>query len=440
MDTLGQGLNWALYQHHRTYRTYRNKPGVSGPWVCQALISSAKGFCRDRWHIGGVRPAFLEISAEMLNYIDFVSSCDFHYLGHTEGNQQRLTKDLQSIDSGAGGASGIMSLQRKYYSTVQKYCAATGQSFQDVIDRLTAVLSSKEPLAALDPTEWVYFRPIIRTPIPYFLAPLDTETKKFLVQATNNPTASRKPARLFVARPLAIRLGSVSAVADVPVPQTESIRIIMDSFGLRGERIQSTVLSPVSVEASSGNIILITGSSGSGKSLLLEALDTSGRSVAANVQFRSVGERSYSTGWLEVLPSDVPIFEHFSGRYGPERAFAALSQTGLSEAMLLIKPFWMLSKGQQYRAMLAELLLRRDQVWLLDEFGADLDPLTAKIVAHNFRRQVMRTNRVAFVAAANHGHYLDALRPTKIIVLRHGADAAILRPAEYRDEFLEDVS
>jgi hypothetical protein len=66
-------------------------------------------FASERWHIGGQKALFVEISAEMLRHIDFVSASGFHYLGDTEGNKGRLAKDLGSIRRGAKGASGITS-------------------------------------------------------------------------------------------------------------------------------------------------------------------------------------------------------------------------------------------------------------------------------------------------------------------------------------------
>ena len=99
----------------------------------------------------------------------------------------------------------------------------------------------------------------------------------------------------------------------------------------------------------------------------------------------------------------------------------------------------MLSRGQQYRAMIAELLLRDEEVWLLDEFCTDLDPITAKTVAHNLRKQVIATGRIAIVAGANHAHYVDALRPTKVLMLRSGDRAGWLSFKEYQNEFLSQV-
>nr|WP_283937443.1 ATP-binding cassette domain-containing protein [Sphingomonas anseongensis] len=210
----------------------------------------------------------------------------------------------------------------------------------------------------------------------------------------------------------------------------------MDCFGLSADRIQQRIIGPLDVKASAGNIIFISGSSGSGKSLLLRALDHEGSYRSNHLKFQRSVSRTYSAGWLKCLPSEVCIFEYFAEKYSVSRSLSALSQVGLSEATAFIRPFDMLSKGQQYRAMLADLLLRDDEVWLLDEFCADLDPLTARVVAHNFRRHVMAAGRIAIVAAANHGHYLDALRPSKIIALRAGDAPRLVTYREYQDEFL----
>jgi ABC-type ATPase with predicted acetyltransferase domain len=71
----------------------------------------------------------------------------------------------------------------------------------------------------------------------------------------------------------------------------------------------------------------------------------------------------------------------------------------------------------------------------MDEFCADLDPFTARIVASNLRKHVIRTGRIAILAAANNQHYIDALRPTRVIYLRHNGKTEVLNYKEYVDEF-----
>src|SRR5262249_9835390 len=61
-------------------------PDLPGLGLARVLISSAKQFAKERWHIGGRRPLFMEILAEMLKYMDFVSSSGLRLIGNTEGN------------------------------------------------------------------------------------------------------------------------------------------------------------------------------------------------------------------------------------------------------------------------------------------------------------------------------------------------------------------
>ena len=74
---------------------------------------------------------------------------------------------------------------------------------------------------------------------------------------------------------------------------------------------------------------------------------------------------------------------------------------GTSEPGLYLKRFDELSKGQQYRAMLAKLISTKTNVWFADEFCAYLDPVTANVVAHNVQRTARKLG-ITVVAAAPH--------------------------------------
>src|SRR5258706_5763938 len=111
------------------------------------------------------------------------------------------------------------------------------------------------------------------------------------------------------------------------------------------------------------------------------------------------------------IQKDKPIIEYFSELWGIESSISALNLASLSEAFVYLRPYRLLSRGQQYRARLAALSLGSEPVWLMDEFCADLDPFTARIVANNLRKHVIRTSRIDIVAAADKAHYIDALRP-----------------------------
>lgn len=440
-------IHWSVWDPH-AMRKYLNlivriarvvvSPEFRGLGLARILIGTAKDFCKQRWHISGARPIFLEISAEMLNYIDFVSSSGFRFVDKTEGNASRVVKDLGYMAKGYEVTSGIMSLQKKYTVAMQAYADALKRPLPQVLKRLGEIVKSPDPTAVLTPAEWAAFRSVIRLPRPYYLLGLDDYSSEYLKRHLSGRTA---PVRKqdFRVKPVQLKLSSISIRSTIELKQTRNVRIILDSFGLKGDRLTTQLVPRTPIAATGGNILMIVGASGAGKSVLLRALDPSFGASDPSFEIRVTGNRDYSAGWLRQLPLDIPIFDYFAERYTAERAFAALSQAGLSDAFALVKPFALLSRGQQYRAMVADLLLRDDQVWLIDEFCADLDPLTAKIVAHNIRRHVISSGRVAVVAAANHDHYLDALRPTRVLRLKAGVEPQMLTYKEYRDGLLKQA-
>lgn len=414
-------------------------PELRGLGMTRRIIKAAKAFSAQRWHICGVRPIFMEISAEMLSHIDFVSSSGFKFVGNTEGNIKRVLKDMEQMALSPGGEFGMMSLQRRYFRALQDFCETMNISFEDGLDYLRKKIERNE--SALTAGEWAVLRSVIRSPIPYYLCPLDDCSGRYLREAQKKfaPEKAAKPSKdEFSARSMQISIEKLSIRAAYNIPETKSTKMIMDAFGLKGDTVFSDIVRDVTVKASNGNIVLVVGSSGSGKSVFLNALDPD-KALEGNLTVNRYAKLKYAAGWLRPLRDDIPVFEVLAEKYTPQRAFIALSRVGLSEALAFIKPFWMLSKGQQYRAMIADLLLRDEEVWLLDEFCSDLDPMTAKIVAHNLRKQVIATGRIAFIAAANHSHYLDALRPSRVLMLRPGDTPTWLSFKEYQNEFFSIV-
>lgn len=412
-------------------------PELRGLGLTRCIVKAAKTFARERWHVRGVRPVFMEISAEMLNHVDFVSSSGFTYVGRTEGNVDRVVKDMAQMSRSRGGEFGIMSLQRKYHRALQEYCEADGISFEEGVEVLRQKV--EEPANSLTTGEWAVLRKIVRMPIPYYLCGLDEYSDHYLREGLKTCEAARaehslQPRRVEASK-AQLNISDLRLRAEYRLPETPSTKLVMAAFGLEGETVHFDIVQGVSATVSGGNVILVAGSSGSGKTALLQALDPAMHN--ANVSVGGVVTGNYTAAWPQPITQNLPLFEALAQRYSAERTFAALSRVGLSDALVFVKPFWMLSRGQQYRAMIAELLLRDDGVWLLDEFCGDLDPITAKVVAHNLRKQIVVTGRVAFVASANHLHYVDALRPTRVLALRAGDAARWLTYREYREELAD---
>lgn len=419
-------------------------PDLRGIGLAKIIINAAKQYASERWHIQGKRPLFIEISAEMLKYMNFVSTGGLYYLGDTEGNLERIHKDLTYLQRDYKATFGIMTLQNKYLNHIRKVAKDLKKTFEEVLNdlkNLTVGASEeelREKLNNLPPEEWYLFKKVLRFPIPYYLGGLDEASQKYVREHAPAPYQARskkivkiKNARLILKR--------ISINSKFEIPDSSHVRAIRNCFGIEGETLNSKIVEPISIEASGGNIIMITGTSGSGKSLLLKAIDPNYSDKNIIVDFENKSS-NYSVAWLKELASDIPLIQYFSEKWGINSAISALNQAGLSEAFIYLKPYNFLSRGQQYRARLAELSLGQEPVWLVDEFCADLDPFTAKIVANNFRKNVIKTGRIAILAAANYEHFLKALRPTRVILLRQNTDAKIMNYQEYSDEFCQHPS
>ena len=415
-------------------------PDLRGLGLARILIGTAKEYAKERWHVGGRRPLFMEISAEMLKYMDFASSAGLHFIGNTEGNLSRIHKDLLAMLKGQKVSFGIMTLQKKYLTQLQALAKELGRPFSAVLERLKEITEDKgeEALRAkfntLDPQEWYLFKKVLRFPIPYFMCGLDEPAEDFIsAHAAVAPARSATLARRT--KPARINLKDIRVTSTYEIPDSAQARAVRDCFGLNGSMFKVSLVGPVSIEASGGNIILITGPSGSGKSVLLRVLDPDHKGDVLKVTFRDTCGSPYQAAWMNDIESDRPLIEYFSELWGMESSISALNQAGLSEAFVYLRPYRLLSRGQQYRARLAALSLGSEPVWLMDEFCADLDPFTARIVASNLRKHVIRTGRIAIMAAANNAHYIDALRPTQVIYLRHNGKTEVLSYKEYVDEF-----
>jgi ABC-type transport system involved in cytochrome c biogenesis ATPase subunit/GNAT superfamily N-acetyltransferase len=434
-------IQWARWDQH-AIKSYVNlivrvarvvtAPDLRGVGLARILLNAAKHFARERWHVGGRRPIFMEISAEMLNHVDFVTSTGFRLVGSTEGNAERVLKDLHYMNRGYDVSSGIMSLQKRYLTKLRSLSEKTGREFPAALALLRDVIEGRVSANSLSASEWYILKSIIRGKIPYYLCALDDAGETFLKSSLG---ARPRPRRILQDEGDIgeLRVQMLTVRSSFELPSSDTVRTILEAFGLAGDTIRQTILEPFDLAAGPGNIIFVSGASGSGKSMLLRSLDN--EMVLPHVE-QTFAQRTLPQGgaaWLEPIDSHAPLIEYFAAKHGPEKAMAALNLAGLSEAFIYLKPFSLLSRGQRYRAMLAELSLSRANLWLVDEFGADLDPVSARIVAHNLRRLVVRLGKIAVVAAANHGHFLGALHPTKVITLRQGAPAQISTLREYRD-------
>lgn len=166
---------------------------------------------------------------------------------------------------------------------------------------------------------------------------------------------------------------------------------IIKTFGLSEEGWMESLSN---LDVPTDGIVLITGASGVGKSLLLKDIS-----------------RHFSA--IKNIPNHIdkekPIAEIISCEDAGE-AIRYLSKFGLGEPRILIGPFSHLSDGQKERFLIALALLQGAGPLILDEFTTRLDRRTAEIVAMNLGKILRANNQSAFIASC-HDDIVDFLNP-----------------------------
>lgn len=408
-------------------------PTFRGVGLARELLSVAEDFAKRRWHIKRRTPIFIEISAEMLNYFDFVSGSGYVYCGHTEGNLRRVAKDMSAMSRGQKITSGIMTLQKKYFDNLQAFAEQEGITIQEAIRFVKEVAKSDDPLSAIPSESYFTLRKLFRMPRPYYLKGLDSDAKRYLqdikIEIPNRTNiVPRKHKAKIIIRDLKVTAG-------IDLPSSKNVEVITNAFGLEGRYVKQVLLDVPEFSACSGNTYLFSGASGAGKSIFLDVLASKDHPLPTNIEVSYKECTLLESLVFPEMDPDLIVVDYFANKYGMRKGLETLAKVGLSEAIPLVKPYWMLSKGQKYRVRLADLICRNKPLWVLDEFGSDLDPITASVVASKLREIVVKMGVIAFVAAANNSHFLKALRPTQVLRFDIGVSPRILKVSEYEDEF-----
>ena len=148
--------------------------------------------------------------------------------------------------------------------------------------------------------------------------------------------------------------------------------------GLSFERYFERVFEPVSFELTAGQILLITGSNGCGKTTLLRVLG--GLLDPAEGEFHC-SEQALFAGHNPAIKDDLSVAENirfwmrFMGTRksgaGAEYCRQVIDEIGLHE--VAHQEGRTLSAGQRKRCSLARLLFCDEKLWLLDEPYSNLD-------------------------------------------------------------------
>lgn len=202
------------------------------------------------------------------------------------------------------------------------------------------------------------------------------------------------------------------------VRPSSRVLAVAEAFGLGVDEEQVfTVFQDFHLEIEPGNIVLVLGESGGGKSLLL-------RMIAGEME--GLGEfRPIIDASKVKVRRGLPLVDTL-GRDVSD-AIEKLSLAGLNEAYLFLRSYEELSEGQKYRYRIARLLNSRARTWVLDEFTSTLDRTTARVVAYCLQKAARRGG-VTVLAATTHEDVLEDLNPD--VVVRKGFGPAV--SVEYR--------
>lgn len=151
------------------------------------------------------------------------------------------------------------------------------------------------------------------------------------------------------------------------------------------------------------NVIVICGASGSGKTTILKHLAD------------SVGHRLTKP----IFDNNKCLISNFN--MSPKQATLLLSQIGLASVPTWIRPFNVLSNGEQYRASLAKSIsdTKDNDIIFVDEYTSVVDRNVAKSMSNALQKYI-RSNNKRIVLATCHYDILEWLRPDYVYDLNKG--------------------
>lgn len=139
------------------------------------------------------------------------------------------------------------------------------------------------------------------------------------------------------------------------------------------------------------NIGLIVGPSGSGKTTIAKEL---------------FGDSFVTISW----PEKKSIVDAFPSGMAIKDIAGLLSSVGLSSPPSWLKPFSVLSNGEQFRATMAATLAQMQEIVVMDEFTSVVDRTVAKIGSFAIQKAV-RKQRKKFIAVGCHYDIAEWLEP-----------------------------
>ncbi len=189
---------------------------------------------------------------------------------------------------------------------------------------------------------------------------------------------------------------------------------VAEAFGLGIDREKEHIIyRDFELRLAEGDVVYITGDSGSGKSVLLRAIE------------EDLGPEAINISDVDIDPGKA-LIDTVGCTF--REGLRLLSRVGLNDAFLFLRQYSELSDGQRYRYKIARMIDSSRRFWLCDEFCSTLDRTTAKIVAYNIQKLARRSD-ATLIVATTHTDLMNDLNPSVLITKGWGEEIEV----EYRE-------
>jgi ABC-type ATPase with predicted acetyltransferase domain len=185
------------------------------------------------------------------------------------------------------------------------------------------------------------------------------------------------------------------------VARSQRVVEVAEAFGLGLDDKEFVIFDQLQLDVAQGDVIYITGQSGSGKSLLLREL---------SAQMAKEAQKVANLDEVAIDP-DLSLIDQIGT--STNDAIRLLSIAGLNDAYLFIR-----KPGELYRFKLAKAIESEADVWVADEFMAVLDRTAAKVIAYAVQKTARKINATVIVATT-HLDLVEDLQPSLYIEKRY---------------------